>query len=101
MYRESASKQKEGSGWKRKHVPIHSNFRMINKIQFLKLPQKFYILGNRKEPSKQTPASVGNVNRFPLQVFLVSHCLYTPPVHSARNASPNSRLKQPFSDSSV
>lgn len=30
----------------------------------------------------------------PIPSLLVSHCLYTPPAHPTRNASPNSRLRQ-------
>lgn len=34
IHRESASTWQEGSGWKRKHIPIYSNFREISKTQF-------------------------------------------------------------------
>lgn len=83
-----------------KHVPIYSNFKIINKIQFLRLPFFFYIRNRKIIQSKQTTASVVMLTSF-YSKPLVKHHLYAAPGNSAGTAAPNSGLKQPFPDSSV
>lgn len=65
-----------------KDLLTYPNFKIINKVQFLKLPNFFYI-GNRKiTRSKQTTAPVEMLTAS-YSKSLISHHLYTAPVNSA------------------